>query len=65
LKKWRAERDRLTAEKSALTREHATLKEKVRDVETVRKYAEEVERGILQVEKRHKKELSMQVDTVH
>jgi hypothetical protein len=46
LKKWRAERGRLTAEKSVLTRKYATLKEEVRNVETVRKYAEEVQHAI-------------------
>jgi hypothetical protein len=46
LKKWKAERGRLTAEKSALTRECATLKEEVRDVETIRKYAEGVGRAV-------------------
>jgi hypothetical protein len=46
LKKWRAERGKLTAEKSVLTRKYATLKEEVRDVETVRKYAEEIGRTI-------------------
>jgi hypothetical protein len=47
LKKWRAERGKLTAEKSVLTRKYATLKEEVRDVETVRKYAEEINRAIV------------------
>jgi hypothetical protein len=46
LKKWRAERGKLTVEKSVLTRKYATLKEEVRDVETIRKYAEEVQRTI-------------------
>jgi hypothetical protein len=46
LKKWRAERDRLTAEKSVLTCEYVALKEEVRDMEAIRKYAEEVNRAI-------------------
>jgi hypothetical protein len=47
LKKWKAERGRLTAEKFVLTREYVALKEEVRDVETIRKYAEEVNRAIV------------------
>jgi hypothetical protein len=46
----------LTVEKSALTREYATLKEEVRDVETVRKYAEEVQRAIEPTARTHRRE---------
>jgi hypothetical protein len=59
LKKWRAERYRLTAEKSVLSREYATLKEEVRDVETVRKYAEEVQRAVVPMTRTHGQEVEI------
>jgi hypothetical protein len=46
LKKWKAERGKLTAEKSVLLCECMALKEELRDVETVKKYTEEVQRAI-------------------
>jgi hypothetical protein len=42
LKKWRTERDRLAVERAVLSRKYATFKGEVRDVETDRKYTEEV-----------------------
>jgi hypothetical protein len=59
LKKWQAERGRLTAEKSVLLREYATLKEEVRDVESIRKYAEEVGRAIAPTTRAHKWEVEI------
>jgi hypothetical protein len=59
LKKWKAERGRLTAEKSVLLREYMALKEEVRDVETIRKYAEEVRQVIELPIKPHRLEVEI------
>jgi hypothetical protein len=59
LKKWRAERDRLTTEKPALTRKYVALKGEVRDVETVRKYAEEVQRVVAPMMRTHRQEVEI------
>jgi hypothetical protein len=56
LKKWRAERGRLAAERSVLTREYVALKEEVRDVETIKKYAEEVQRNVAPPTRTHRQE---------
>jgi hypothetical protein len=46
LKAWKTERAKLTGEQSALGREHKPSKEEVREAETMRRYAESVERAI-------------------
>jgi hypothetical protein len=51
--------DRLAAEKSVLTREYAALIEEVRDVETIRKYAEEVQRAITPTTRTHRREVEI------
>jgi hypothetical protein len=44
--KWNAERKELTAEKSKLYQEYAQLKEEIREVEIIRKSAEEIARTL-------------------
>jgi hypothetical protein len=44
--KWKSERETLAQEKGGLNTQYELLKEKVRDVEIIRKYAEEVQRTI-------------------
>jgi hypothetical protein len=51
LKKWRDERGRLTAERSALYGKYKTLKSKIREVETIRKAAESINRAIVPPQK--------------
>lgn len=46
LKAWKTERAKLTGEQSALDCEYKLLKEEVREVEAIRRYAESVERTI-------------------
>jgi hypothetical protein len=46
LKAWKSEQAKLTGEQSALDREYKSLKEDVQSVETIRRYAESVERTI-------------------
>jgi hypothetical protein len=45
-RKWRQERDTLAREKGGLVTQYENLKEKIRDVENIRKYAEQVQRAI-------------------
>jgi hypothetical protein len=44
--KWRQERETLAREKSGLNTEYVILKERIAEVERIRKYAEEVQRAI-------------------
>jgi hypothetical protein len=48
LKAWQAEHVRLTAEKSALSADYRTLKDEIREVETIRRHAEDMERAMEQ-----------------
>jgi hypothetical protein len=59
LKEWRIKRGKLTAEKSALYGKYKTLKLKIREVETIRKAAEGINRAIVQPHKIRRKELDM------
>jgi hypothetical protein len=51
LKSWRTEREKLTAEKSVLTVKHQNLKDEIREVETIRRYAEGIQRTIAPTQK--------------
>ncbi|GHU55971.1 hypothetical protein AGMMS49975_18540 [Clostridia bacterium] len=44
--KWKDEQEKLKSERGGLSREYAVLKEKVREVEVIRKYAEDAQRAI-------------------
>jgi hypothetical protein len=57
--KWRRERETLAAEKSGLIAQYGGLKERIREVERIRKYAEEVHRVISQPQKKRVKGLDI------
>ena len=59
LKAWQAERVKLTAEKSALGIKYQSLKEEIREVETIRRYAESMERTVAPPQKSHGQELDV------
>jgi hypothetical protein len=44
--KWRQERETLAREKGGLNTEYAILKDRIAEVEHIRKYAEEIQRAI-------------------
>ncbi|GHV30705.1 hypothetical protein FACS1894167_11960 [Synergistales bacterium] len=44
--KWKDEQEKLKAERGGLNREYTVLKEKVREIEVIRKYAEDAQRAI-------------------
>jgi hypothetical protein len=57
LKAWQTERIKLTAEKSKLNSEYQTLKSEIKGVETIRKYAEDIQLTITPPQKTKKQEL--------
>lgn len=56
LKAWRAERVKLNDERTALTVKHQSLKDEIREVETIRRYAESVGRTIAPPLKKREKQ---------
>jgi hypothetical protein len=59
LRAWKAERAKLTGEQSTLAREYKSLKGDVREVETIRRYAESVERTVAPPQKARKQGLEL------
>jgi hypothetical protein len=57
--KWRQERDALAREKGGLNTEYDILKERIREVERIRKYAEEVQRAINPPAKKREREMEI------
>jgi ATP-dependent exoDNAse (exonuclease V) alpha subunit len=56
LKAWRAERIKFNNERTALSVRHQSLKDEIREVETIRRYAESVERTIAPPLKKREKQ---------
>jgi hypothetical protein len=59
ISKWKSERETLAQEKGGLNTQYELLKEKVREVEIIRKYAEEVQRAINLPQKRREQGLDI------
>jgi hypothetical protein len=57
--KWKKEQETLKAERGGLNREYAVLKEQIREVEVIRKYAEEAQRTINPPQKKREQGLEI------